>query len=585
MRAPVPRAPGPASVPWLAPVPEPASALSRRRCPGPASVPEPASVPWAGIGLVRRCACGRPGRPQPPRSFLIRVGGHSYSCMNRDGSGVWGGEVSRVSAATAVVAEEARVLSGRATASAVPVAEAAPGLDGLGALLARLDADAAVLAALPLGDLDGPQAAAARAVLRLVGDRVQVASATLLAAVEADGRWASGGADRTVAGWAARREGIAYGTARREATLGRALGELSTAKAAVLAGQITAAHADVLAEVAMSSPVRQAAVHSDLSDRNEAFLVTQASRLPVDEFRKAARRWAVAVDGRAAEREHTQAAARESLVFTRRRDGVAFTGFLTHEHGELVTTAVRAVAGVPAKDDDRSLEQRQAAALTGVARLVLDQGLSAKGAQIRPHLNVLVSYETLERLAEATAADPDRTGRTAAGVGAAGAAGALGATGGAGARGAAGATGAAGASRAVGSDDASLLAPAELVSGEPIPHSVLARIACDSELTRIVFGPGSQVLDVGRAERTYTRQLRRAVIARDRHCRYPGCTAPPTLSEVHHIQWWARHGPTSLSNGILLCWHHHDHVHRHDLTITRHGADRGGGQLTLDPAG
>lgn len=58
---------------------------------------------------------------------------------------------------------------------------------GLDALLARLSADAATLAALPLRDLDGVAAAAARRVLRLVGDQVQVAAASLLAAVEADG--------------------------------------------------------------------------------------------------------------------------------------------------------------------------------------------------------------------------------------------------------------------------------------------------------------------------------------------------------------------------------------------------------------
>ena len=397
----------------------------------------------------------------------------------------------------------------------------------LDALLARLSADAATLARLPLRDLDGVRASAARRVLRQVSDHMQVATSSLLAAVEADGRWAAGGTDRTLPGWVARREGIAYGAARRELALGRALTDLPSARDAVLDGAITAGHADVLADVALGSPARQAALAGDLADRNEEFLVGEARRLPVDEFRKVMRRWAVAVDDETAEREHTAAVARESLAFARRRDGVAFTGFLTHEHGELLTAAVRAVAGVPAKDDERSLEQRQAAALTGVARLVLDKGLSARGAQIRPHLNVLVPYETLERLA----------------------------TGG-------GRPGPAG-------TDEPLLAPAELASGEPLPRSVLARIACDSEVTRIVLGPESEVLDVGRAERTYTRQLRRAVVARDKHCQFPGCSAPPSLGEVHHITWWARQGATSVANGVLLCWHHHEVVHGRDLAIRR----------------
>ena len=41
-------------------------------------------------------------------------------------------------------------------------------------------------------------------------------------------------------------------------------------------------------------------------------------------------------------------------------------------------------------------------------------------------------------------------------------------------------------------------------TGHPIPRTVLDRIACDSEVTRIVFGPDSEVLDVGRTHRVVT---------------------------------------------------------------------------------
>ncbi|MBX9246398.1 DUF222 domain-containing protein [Actinotalea ferrariae] len=406
--------------------------------------------------------------------------------------------------------------------------QAVEGVEALDDVLAELRRLASRLVAMPLADLDGPEAAAARQVLRVVGDQLQLASATLLATVEQDGRWAVGGADRTAAGWAARREGIAYGEATRQLRLGQAIGGLPVARAAIVSGDITRGHVDALAEV-VTSEARRAALTGDAADRNEAFLVEQAKTLGVDQFRKVVKRWAIAVDEPTAEREHTDAVVKESLSFARRRDGVAFTGFLTHENGELLTTAVRAVAGVPGKDDVRSLEQRQAAALVGVARLVLDKGLSAKGAQIRPHLNVLVPYETFERLASRSA----------------------------------------GADVAPASHDKALVPPAELMSGEPLPPSVLARIACDSEVTRIVFGPDSQVLDVGRAERTYTKQLRRGVLARDRHCQYPGCTAPPTLGEVHHIRWWDHGGDTSVGNGILVCWYHHGEVHKQNLQITR----------------
>jgi len=112
---------------------------------------------------------------------------------------------------------------------------------------------------------------------------------------------------------------------------------------------------------------------------------------------------------------------------------------------------------------------------------------------------------------------------------------------------------------------------AELVGTGPIPDTVLARLVCDSAITRVVFGPQSQILNVGRAERTYSGAKRRAIIARDRHCQYPGCDAPPALSEVHHTQHWHRdHGTTDVHTGCLLCWHHHEIVHDRGIEITHH---------------
>ena len=65
-----------------------------------------------------------------------------------------------------------------------------------------------------------------------------------------------------------------------------------------------------------------------------------------------------------------------------------------------------------------------------------------------------------------------------------------------------------------------------------------------------------------RATRSIPPAIAKAVIARDRHCRYRGCTAPPWACDVHHRRPWARGGPTAVHNLGLLCWHHHEHVHR-----------------------
>jgi len=389
----------------------------------------------------------------------------------------------------------------------------------------------AALTNVPPESLEVSEAAAAHDELRSLCDRIRVFSARLLSHVEADGRWASSGGSRTFPEWVARRAGASVGAARREAALGRALTEdLPATRAAAGAGRISLEHAQVLSQLAPTSDARRAVLASDRTDRNEEFLVGAATRMGVDDYRRTVRRWAAAVDEAAHEAEHLAAEAKEYLYVTPRRDGMDVQGFLTAEHGDVLVTALRAVTGVPAADDTRTPDQRRAAALTGLAHLVLDRGLvGGGGALVRPHISVHVSWETMQRLAREHAEHEDAA-----------------------------------------ADGTSLTGPAELDDGTPIPTSVLARIACDSEMTRVVFGPARQPLDVGRSQRTYTGAIRRAVVARDRHCQYPGCSAPPTLGEVHHTRWWGRdNGTTSVSTGILLCWYHHKVVHQRSLAIRR----------------
>jgi len=56
--------------------------------------------------------------------------------------------------------------------------------------------------------------------------------------------------------------------------------------------------------------------------------------------------------------------------------------------------------------------------------------------------------------------------------------------------------------------------------------------------------------------------MRRALIARDRHCRHPGCDRPAQFCDAHHVKHWADGGPTALSNLKLLCRYHHTLQHR-----------------------
>lgn len=407
----------------------------------------------------------------------------------------------------------------------------------LESLLAALRDAADALGGADLSVVEVGELAAAHDALRAVGDRLGAVRARLAARIADDGRWAASGTARTFPEWVARRGGSSVGAARRELALGRALeSEVPAAGQAVTAGRISLEHAQVLAEVAATSDARRAALASDRPDRNEAFLVGAARRLGVDDFRRLAKRWAAAVDQAAHDAEHRAAVEREHLRLVRRRDGVDIQGFLAAENAETLATALRAVTGVPAADDPRTAEQRAAAALTGLARAVLDHGLEGGGtALVRPHLLVHVPYETY--LALATDGD-EQSAPTGA----------------------------------LETADGRLGEPAELDDGTPLAPSAFARIACDARVTRVVFGPAGQPLDVGRAQRTYTGPQRAAVVARDRTCRYPGCSAPPILCEVHHILWWSRWGSTSVENGVLLCAFHHRQVHQRDIAIAHDGA-------------
>ena len=71
----------------------------------------------------------------------------------------------------------------------------------------------------------------------------------------------------------------------------------------------------------------------------------------------------------------------------------------------------------------------------------------------------------------------------------------------------------------------------------------------------------SVVIDVGRAERTIKGPRRRALIARDRHCRWPGCNRPASWCDAHHVVHWLFGGGGEIENQVLLCHRHHRMVH------------------------
>ncbi|MBA8809180.1 HNH endonuclease signature motif containing protein [Promicromonospora sukumoe] len=445
---------------------------------------------------------------------------------------------------------------------------------------------------------------------------------TWLPRIESDGMWALDGS-RTFRTWLARREKVTMRTASRDTLTGeRLLEHLPATLAAALSGRLGMDQVRAMVDVGPTSDDRRRALVSpvdppgpalpgvastegldvpgvdggddpasddgdaagdpagglagdracDLAGDGTDDVSGAAVHGPTGEevlldladlhgplvFRRFVDRFARVADPESDERGYKQASEREHLDVAKTFGGYHVSGFLTDEHGEALQTAMDSVMGAPTPGDERTPGQRRAQALADLARTTLDNGLTGTGAAVRPHLTVTVSWTELARLTgrshpagEHTGQEPaehehtghehhrdKRTGRGHAGE------------------------------EPPGLTDVTA-APARFgISASLVPTATLRRLLCDSAVTRVVFGPDGQVLDVGRAQRTVTGQMRRAVIARDKHCVYVDCTQPPARCEVHHAErHWADGGDTSVRNAALLCWHHHDLVDRTGMTM------------------
>jgi hypothetical protein len=172
--------------------------------------------------------------------------------------------------------------------------------------------------------------------------------------------------------------------------------------------------------------------------------------------------------------------------------------------GDAFLTAIDALMPPPADDDERTTAQRRADALGDLARGFLDGSETPMVGGERPHINIHVDL--------------------------------------------AGLTGQPGGMHETG-------------DGFVLDPFAVAQIVCDASVSRIVFGPNSEVLDVGRKTRVIPAALRRAVIARDRHCVVRGCKHPARWCDVHHLISWADGGETVITNLCLLCRYHHTQIH------------------------
>jgi hypothetical protein len=106
----------------------------------------------------------------------------------------------------------------------------------------------------------------------------------------------------------------------------------------------------------------------------------------------------------------------------------------------------------------------------------------------------------------------------------------------------------------------------ELADGRALAAETARRLSCDSSIVELLEQNG-EPLALGRKRRTISPALRRALAARDRGCRFPGCERTRFV-EGHHLQHWSQGGETNLDNLVSLCGRHHRLVHERGYTVS-----------------
>ena len=108
-----------------------------------------------------------------------------------------------------------------------------------------------------------------------------------------------------------------------------------------------------------------------------------------------------------------------------------------------------------------------------------------------------------------------------------------------------------------------------LEQGPSLAAETARRLGCDASVIALVEKDG-EPLSVGRKRRSVSASIKRALAARDRGCRFPGCTNKRFV-DAHHIEHWIRGGETKLRNLVQLCRFHHRLVHEYGYEVELDG--------------
>ncbi len=354
----------------------------------------------------------------------------------------------------------------------------------------------------------------------------------------------------STAAWLRHRLRLSASAATRAVRTARALfrGPLTETAQAVCDGELSVAHAQVLADGTHHLP-------DHLTAQAEPVLVETARQLDPTQLRRVVGHLLQVADPDGADRDRERRHARRGLWLAPTFDGmVAVDGLLEPEAGQSLLAALEPLARPADAHDTRSGSQRNADALTELARRHLEGGRLPQTGGVRPQLMVTVDLDSLL----------GHPGAVGGEVGWAG----------------------------------------------PLDPEACRRLACDGALTRVLVtrqhpghydhgpqeldshlrtamallpptlgGAPTQPLEVGRTTRVIQPAQRSALAVRDGGCVFPDCQRPLAWCEAHHVRHWLHGGSTDLANLALLCRAHHRAVHEGGWQLTR----QPDGRLTATP--
>jgi Domain of unknown function (DUF222) len=352
--------------------------------------------------------------------------------------------------------------------------------------------------------------------LRVQIDRLEAAFTLGVAAADARGDMQATG--RTAAEWVGLSCRRSINEAQRLVSFAKKLCWTDHVRAGFVSGALSAEQARMVTAVLTKRNVSMFAEH-------EHNLIGIAQRFNMAQFQRALQHWRKLADDFTAKNDAKTAEDARELFCSQVGDTFVLNGTLTAEQGTIVNEAITMISQAEwdGSNDPRTLAQRRADALTSICRYALDTNTTRTIHGSRPHIEVLVDLEDFFALGNAA------TGGEKAKYGG--------------------------------------YTPA----GTFISGVTLERICCDARIShtlREASQPeGANPIHVGRVTDTVPKHIRRAVLARDCHCRYPGCDRPAAWSEIHHVKYREHGGEHTVINLVLMCGRHHHRIHAFNETL------------------